>query len=78
MSTHNIGFNEEMTKIIFHLSSNMHLICFSGVLVRSTSPRHFLFLKTYDLWRNKQTYEPRREKTGFLHMRKQRRRSASR
>ena len=24
------------------------------------------------------TYEPRREKTGFLHMRKQRRRSASR
>ena len=29
MSTNNIGFNEEMTKIIFQLSSNMHLICFS-------------------------------------------------
>ena len=25
MSTHNIGFNEEITKIIFHLPSNMHL-----------------------------------------------------
>ena len=30
MSTHNIGFNEEMRKIIFQLSSNMHLICSSG------------------------------------------------
>ena len=27
---------------------------------------------------NHKTYEPRREKTGFLHMRKQRHRSASR
>ena len=26
MNTHNIGFCEEMTKIIFKLSSNMHLI----------------------------------------------------
>ena len=25
MSTHNIGFNEEISKIILELSSNMHL-----------------------------------------------------
>ena len=54
MSTHNIGFYEEMVKIIFQSSSNTHLISSSV------------------------TYEPRPEKTGFLHMRKQRRRSASR
>ena len=28
MSTHNIGFYEEMAKIIFQLSSNMHFINF--------------------------------------------------
>ena len=32
MSTHNIGFYEDLTKIIFELSSNMHLI-FSAVHV---------------------------------------------
>ena len=26
MSTHNIGFYEDLTKIIFQLSSNMHII----------------------------------------------------
>ena len=26
MSTHNIGFYDDLTKIIFELSSNMHLI----------------------------------------------------
>ena len=26
MNTHNIGFYEDLTKIIFELSSNMHLI----------------------------------------------------
>ena len=31
MSTHNIGFYEEMTKIIFQLSSNTYFICSSGV-----------------------------------------------
>ena len=30
MSTHNIGFYENLTKIIFHLSSNTHLISSSG------------------------------------------------
>ena len=29
MSAHNIGFYEEMAKIIFQLSSNTHLICSS-------------------------------------------------
>ena len=27
MSTHNIGFYEEMVKIVFKLSSSIHLIC---------------------------------------------------
>ena len=30
MSTHNIGFYEDLTKIIFELSSNMHLISSAG------------------------------------------------
>ena len=30
MSTHNIGFYEELTKIIFELSSNTHLISSAG------------------------------------------------
>ena len=30
MSTHNIGFYEDLTKIIFKLSSNMHFISSSG------------------------------------------------
>ena len=30
MSIHNIGFNEELTKIISELLSNTHLICSSG------------------------------------------------
>ena len=29
MSTHNIGFYGELTKLIFQLSSNTHLVCFS-------------------------------------------------
>ena len=33
MSTHNIGFYEDLTKIIFELSSNTHLIS-SAVLVK--------------------------------------------
>ena len=31
MSIHNIGFYEDLTKIIFELSSNMHLISSAGV-----------------------------------------------
>ena len=32
MSTHNIGFYEELTKIIFELSSNTHLISSAAVV----------------------------------------------
>ena len=31
MSTHNIGFYEDLTKIIFELSSNTHLISSAGM-----------------------------------------------
>ena len=34
MSTHNIGFYEEIAKIIFQLSSNMYFICSSDGLTQ--------------------------------------------
>ena len=34
MSTHNIGFYEDLTKIIFELSSNMHLISSAEDLIK--------------------------------------------
>ena len=34
MSTHNIGFYEDLTKIIFELSSNTHLISSADIAVR--------------------------------------------
>ena len=33
MSTHNIGFYEDLTKIIFELSSNTHLISSAAVML---------------------------------------------
>ena len=36
MSTHNIGFYEDLTKIIFELSSNTHLL--SSAAVNFTKP----------------------------------------
>ena len=33
MSTHNIGFYEDLTKIIFELSSNTHLISSAAIRV---------------------------------------------
>ena len=33
MSTHNIGFYEDLTKIIFELSSNTHLISSAGLAI---------------------------------------------
>ena len=36
MSTHNIGFYEDLTKIIFQLSSNTHLISSSDEEQRAT------------------------------------------
>ena len=35
MSTHNIAFYEDLTKIIFELSSNMHLISSAEFMLRS-------------------------------------------
>ena len=35
MSTHNIGFYEDLTKIIFELSSNTHLISNTDVCSKS-------------------------------------------
>ena len=59
MSTHNIGFYEDLTKIIFELSSNTHLIisaesdsCLLCLLSRGT-PCMVI-------------HEPRREKTNVL------------
>ena len=36
MSTHNIGFYEDLTKIIFQSSSNTHLISSSGLTAVKT------------------------------------------
>ena len=42
MSTHNIGFYEDLTKIIFELSSNMHLIS-SAVCDNHTANQRLCF-----------------------------------
>ena len=39
MSTHNIGFYEEISKIIFSLSSNTHLISSAAVMLSSCCSR---------------------------------------
>ena len=44
MSTHNIGFSEDLTKIIFELSSNTHLIS-STELLYSICQRYVLDIK---------------------------------
>ena len=49
MNTHNIGFYEDLTKIIFQLSSNMHFISSSGTrLYNSTGviPKFLSMLST--------------------------------
>ena len=104
MSTHNIGFYEDLTKIIFQLSSNFikyapYLFFWCIVEAQTYSSKNSAslryvysgrFCKTLDESNEilylkvkikvilPRLYEPRYEKTGFLHMRKQRRRSASR
>ena len=45
MSTHNIGFYEELTKIIFELSSNTHLISSAEILLKDVHN-----LATFHLW----------------------------
>ena len=37
MSIHNIGFYEDMTKIIIELSSNTHLISSAGIVLQELS-----------------------------------------
>ena len=42
MSTHNIGFYEDLTKTIFELSSNTHLIFSAAILTADAEVRlHF-------------------------------------
>ena len=40
MSTHNIGSYEDMTKIIFELSSNTHLISSAGCFMLKASGKY--------------------------------------
>ena len=40
MNTHNIGFYEDLTKIIFELSSNTHLISSAGLTYTSSLSMH--------------------------------------
>ena len=42
MSTHNIGFYEDLTKIIFQISSNMHLISSSDCVSWHAGSFHLL------------------------------------
>ena len=79
MSTHNMGFYEDLTyedliKIIFQLSSNMHLISSSGLNSCHEEVQQKINGLTSMSYITQ--FEPRYEKTGFLHMRKQRCRSA--
>ena len=83
-----------MTKIIFQLSSNTHLISSSAheasicvihtkVLKLKQSASHNKLVSEHQTsvgmtMSTKLTNEPHHEKTGFLHMRENRRRSASR
>ena len=47
MSTHNIGFYEDLTKIIFHLSSNTHRISSSATLLACVSQWVNIALNNY-------------------------------
>ena len=40
MSTHNIGFYEDLTKITFELSSNMHLISSNPIMTMAMYHGH--------------------------------------
>ena len=45
MSTHNIGFYEDLTKIIFELSSNTHLISSSERMPAISDRVQYLYVK---------------------------------
>ena len=70
MSTYNIGFYEDLTKIIFKLSSNTHLISSSVTKIsRMFVGFYFVYVGIHVvLWL---TFELRHEKT-FFHLLKQR------
>ena len=60
MSTHNISFYENLTKIIFELSSNLLLLkeqYDQGLLIHSYLSASYFSISLY---------EPRRKKTNFL------------
>ena len=46
MSTHNIGFYEDLTKIIFELSSNMNLISSAVIRIKILFSNHHDVMKT--------------------------------
>ena len=45
MSTHNIGFYEDLTKIIFELSSNTHLISSADISMVSLASNMYMYIK---------------------------------
>ena len=64
MSTHNIGFYEEMSKIIFQLSANTHFICSSELTVDlpiRKDKNHFILVyfsnKGRDQTENQRSYQ---------------------
>ena len=48
MSTHNIGFYEDLTKIIFELSSNTHLISSAGKVLCILYIPPYLCIESYE------------------------------
>ena len=50
MSTHNIGFYEDLTKIIFELSSNTHLISSAEYYIKNGFSQHKLKLQNINLF----------------------------
>ena len=46
MSTHNIGFYEDLTKNIFELSSNTHLFSSAGISLESIPSHSNMYIST--------------------------------
>ena len=60
MGTHNIGFNEDLTKIIFELSSNMHLISSAELATKDGWRFEIYDLETRGIILSKQPKKQRR------------------
>ena len=69
MSPHNIGFYEDLTKIIFELSSNMHLISSAAWATCKFSIKSMVMLVSPVLHfdRKKKCYMTIFHNTGYLH-----------